>query len=103
MNFLEEIIYMKTSKMTVIGLRPWIETAPLSVELSREQQIALVRTYVRQGVEQIPTVLIGVAATQMEYRSIPTEKGSVNREFIFSFKSAIIDSNKNAISCRKSS
>lgn len=38
------------------------------------------RSYVRQGVEQIPTVHMGVAATQMERRGIPTEKGSVNRE-----------------------
>jgi MobA/MobL family. len=38
------------------------------------------RSYERQGVEQIPTVHMGVAATQMERRGIPTEKGSVNRE-----------------------
>ena len=38
------------------------------------------RSYVRQGVEQIPTVHMGVAVTQMERRGIPTEKGSVNRE-----------------------
>lgn len=37
-------------------------------------------SYARQGVEQIPTVHMGVAATQMERRSITTEKGSVNRE-----------------------
>ena len=38
------------------------------------------RSYARQGVEQIPTVHMGVAATQMECRGISTEKGSVNRE-----------------------
>ena len=38
------------------------------------------RSYVRQGVEQIPTVHMGVAATQMERRGIPTDKGGVNRE-----------------------
>ena len=38
------------------------------------------RSYKRQGVEQIPTVHMGVAATQMERRGIPTEKGDVNRE-----------------------
>ncbi len=38
------------------------------------------RSYTRQGVEQIPTVHMGVAAAQMERRGIITEKGSVNRE-----------------------
>ena len=38
------------------------------------------RSYVRQGVQQIPTVHMGVAATQMERRGLPTEKGAVNRE-----------------------
>ncbi len=38
------------------------------------------RSYARQGMEQIPTVHMGVAATQMERRGIITEKGSVNRE-----------------------
>ena len=38
------------------------------------------RSYERQGIEQIPSVHMGVAATQMERRGIPTEKGNVNRE-----------------------
>ena len=38
------------------------------------------RSYERQGMEQIPTVHMGVAAMQMERRGIPTEKGGVNRE-----------------------
>ena len=37
------------------------------------------RSYERQGVEQIPTVHMGVAATQMERRGIATEKGGKNR------------------------
>ena len=35
---------------------------------------------IRQGVEQIPTVHMGVAATQMERRGIVTEKGGKNRQ-----------------------
>ena len=38
------------------------------------------RNYIRQGVQKIPTVHMGVAATQMERRGIPTEKGAVNRK-----------------------
>lgn len=38
------------------------------------------RSYKRQGIEQIPTIHMGVAAWQMEKRGIVTEKGTVNRE-----------------------
>ena len=38
------------------------------------------RSYIRQGVQKIPTVHMGVAATQMEHRGLTTEKGTVNRE-----------------------
>lgn len=38
------------------------------------------RSYKRQSIEQIPTVHMGVAATQMERRGIVTEKGEHNRE-----------------------
>lgn len=38
------------------------------------------RSYARQGIQQVPTVHMGIAATQMERRGIPTEKGDVNRE-----------------------
>ena len=38
------------------------------------------RSYIRQGVQKIPTVHMGIAATQMEHRGLVTEKGTVNRE-----------------------
>ena len=38
------------------------------------------RSYERQEIEQIPTVHMGVAATQMEHRGIRTERGDRNRE-----------------------
>lgn len=37
------------------------------------------RSYERQGVEKIPTVHLGVAASQMERRGIATERGEHNR------------------------
>ena len=37
------------------------------------------RSYERQGIEQIPSVHMGVSATQMERRGIVTEKGNKNR------------------------
>ena len=38
------------------------------------------RSYKRQGVDKIPSVHIGPAASQMERRGIATEKGNINRE-----------------------
>lgn len=38
------------------------------------------RSYKRQGVKQLPSVHMGVAASQMEWRGIQTDKGSLNRE-----------------------
>lgn len=38
------------------------------------------RSYSRRGVEQVPTVHLGVAATQMERKGIVTERGERNRE-----------------------
>ena len=38
------------------------------------------RSYKRQGVDKIPTVHMGPAASQMERRGVATEKGNINRE-----------------------
>ena len=38
------------------------------------------RSYKRQGIDQIPTVHLGVAASAMEKRGIRTERGDLNRE-----------------------
>lgn len=38
------------------------------------------RSYERQGVDQIPTIHLGAAASQMEKRGIRTERGNLNRE-----------------------
>ena len=38
------------------------------------------RSYIRQGIEQIPTIHLGPAAWQMEKRGIQTDLGNINRE-----------------------
>ena len=38
------------------------------------------RSYERQGIDQIPTVHLGVAASAMEKRGIRTERGDLNQE-----------------------
>jgi hypothetical protein len=37
------------------------------------------RSFIRQGIEQVPTVHMGVSATQMERKGIRTERGDQNR------------------------
>ena len=38
------------------------------------------RSYKRQGIEKIPSIHMGAAASQMERRGIATEKGDINRQ-----------------------
>ncbi|HEL0648817.1 MobA/MobL family protein [Streptococcus equi subsp. zooepidemicus] len=38
------------------------------------------RSYERQGIEQIPTIHLGVSASQMEKKGIVTDRGNINRE-----------------------
>ncbi len=38
------------------------------------------RSYERQGIDKIPSIHMGVAASQMERRGIQTEKGDINRQ-----------------------
>ena len=42
------------------------------------------RTYVEQGIEQVPTVHMGVAASQMERKGIRTGRGDLNRAIAIS-------------------
>jgi hypothetical protein len=38
------------------------------------------RSFLRQGLEETPTVHLGVAAAQMEHKGIPAERGNINHE-----------------------
>jgi len=40
------------------------------------------RSYERQGIEKIPTIHLGVAASQMDQRRIITERGNANRKIL---------------------
>ncbi|MFR9542746.1 MAG: MobQ family relaxase [Rikenellaceae bacterium] len=40
------------------------------------------RSYERQGIDQLPTVHMGVASCQMERKGIPTQRGEINRQVI---------------------
>jgi len=58
----------------------WAYTVNRYLENSNHTERIDHRSYERQGIEQIPTVHLGVAAHQMEQRGIATELGNVNRE-----------------------
>lgn len=58
----------------------WARYANAMLEFRNLSQRVDHRSYLRQGVQKIPTVHMGVAATQMERRGLVTEKGTVNRE-----------------------
>jgi hypothetical protein len=60
----------------------WAETVNITLEKRGHESRVDHRSYERQGMEQIPTVHMGVAATQMEQRGIVTERGNQNREIV---------------------
>jgi len=58
----------------------WAETTNRYLEKLNHAERVDHRSYERQGIEQIPTVHLGVAAFQLEKRGIRTERGNLNRE-----------------------
>ena len=58
----------------------WAESCNRALEQNGHNQRIDHRSYERQGIEQIPTVHLGVAASAMEKRGIRTERGNLNRE-----------------------
>ena len=58
----------------------WAQSVNTVLERNNHAERVDHRSYERQGIEQIPTVHMGVAATQMEKRGIETERGNQNRE-----------------------
>ena len=58
----------------------WAEICNRALEQNGHAERIDHRSYARQGIDQIPTVHLGVAAFQMEKRGIRTERGNLNRE-----------------------
>jgi len=58
----------------------WAETVNQYLENGNHTERIDHRSYERQGIDQIPTIHLGVAAHQMEKRGIKTERGNINRE-----------------------
>lgn len=58
----------------------WADCVNSALERGNHTERIDHRSYARQGIDQIPTVHLGVAAFQMEKRGIRTERGNLNRE-----------------------
>jgi len=58
----------------------WAEMCNAALEQNGHAEKIDHRSYERQGIDQIPTIHLGVAAHQMERRGIRTERGNINRE-----------------------
>lgn len=58
----------------------WADCVNAALEQNNHTERIDHRSYARQGIDQIPTVHLGAAASQMEKRGIRTERGNLNRE-----------------------
>ena len=58
----------------------WAESVNFLLERTGTSEKLDHRSYERQGIEQIPTIHMGVATTRMERRGIITDRGNINRE-----------------------
>ena len=64
----------------------WAEAVNAVLEQQGHESSIDHRSYERQGIDQVPTVHMGVAATQMERKGIATERGDRNREIVVTNK-----------------
>ena len=60
--------------------KSWADITNKYLEENSIQEKVDHRSYERQGIEQIPTIHLGVSATQMEKKGITTDRGNINRE-----------------------
>lgn len=58
----------------------WADYTNRALEAAGRPERIDYRSYKRQGIDKIPTVHMGVAATRMERRGIATDKGNLNRQ-----------------------
>ena len=58
----------------------WAAYANRALEAAGRPERIDHRSYERQGIDKIPSIHLGVAASQMERKGIATEKGNINRQ-----------------------
>ena len=67
-------------KYAEIWRQGWADTANRYLEADDRPERLALRSYARQGIDQIPTVHMGAAACQMEKKGIQTNIGNLNRD-----------------------
>ena len=60
--------------------KTWADITNKYLEENNRQEKVDHRSYQRQGIEEIPTIHLGVSASQMEKKGIATDRGNINRE-----------------------
>lgn len=60
--------------------KAWADITNKYLEENSIQEKVDHRSYQRQGIEQIPTIHLGISASQMEKKGITTDRGNINRK-----------------------
>jgi ATP-dependent exoDNAse (exonuclease V) alpha subunit len=85
----------------------WSEICNQHLELSKKNVRIDHRTYKKQGIDKIPTIHVGAAATALERRGVETERGNMNREILENFielenvKEALLEVTKELVSVKR--
>ena len=74
-----DLVDWNSQENAEVWRRAWADIANEFLERNNRPERIDHRSYERQGIDQIPTVHIGVAASQMEKKGIATERGELNR------------------------
>ena len=76
----ENTVDWNDQKYAEIWRQGWADTANRYLEANDRLERLDLRSYARQGIDQIPTVHMGPAACQMEKKGIQTNIGNLNRD-----------------------
>ena len=74
-----DLVDWNSQENAEVWRKAWADLANEFLERNNRPERIDHRSYKRQGIVQIPTVHIGVAASQMEKKGIATERGELNR------------------------
>ena len=74
-----DLVDWNSQENAEVWRKVWADLANEFLERNNRPERIDHRSYERQGIDQIPTVHIGVAASQMEKKGITTERGELNR------------------------
>ncbi|MEF2603096.1 MAG: MobQ family relaxase [Christensenellales bacterium] len=74
-----DLVDWNSQENAEVWRKAWADLANDFLERNNRPERIDHRSYERQGIDQIPTVHIGVAASQMEKKGIATERGELNR------------------------